>query len=259
MIPRSTRLFAGGWRRNGRRSRSPDGCSSKRAAPRVVANDLHLDQAGRESGALGIVPAASREASLPAEKRRHQRRCRPHRPAPRSDRGAVAAGRFRGRHRARPGGHRRSGNVGRPQVAVHNRRQGSIQECRPCTCENQTTHEGVGRTATAVHHLRQWHRICACHRLEKHLGMELYFADPGCPYQRGTNENTNGLIRQYFPKGTDFRDVSHSQVRQVENLLNNRPRAASGFELPVRFSSRKPLPAVAIEFGNRLHHESAGD
>ncbi len=90
-----------------------------------------------------------------------------------------------------------------------------------------------------------------CHRLEKHLGMELYFADPGCPYQRGTNENTNGLIRQYFPKGTDFRDVSHSQVRQVENLLNNRPRAASGFELPVRFSSRKPLPAVAIEFGNR--------
>jgi IS30 family transposase len=71
-----------------------------------------------------------------------------------------------------------------------------------------------------------------CHRLEKHLGMELYFADPGCPYQRGTNENTNGLIRQYFPKGTDFRDISHYEVRQVEKLLNSRPRACLGFRTP---------------------------
>jgi IS30 family transposase len=81
-----------------------------------------------------------------------------------------------------------------------------------------------------------------CHRLEKHLGMELYFADPGCPYQRGTNENTNGLIRQYFPKGTDFRDVSHDEVRQVEKLLNNRPRACLGFQTPaeVFFENRPP-------------------
>ena len=71
-----------------------------------------------------------------------------------------------------------------------------------------------------------------CHRLEKHLGMQLYFANPGCPYQRGTNENTNGLIRQYFPKGTDFRDVSHHEVRQVEQLLNDRPRACLGYQTP---------------------------
>jgi len=71
-----------------------------------------------------------------------------------------------------------------------------------------------------------------CQRLEKHLGLKLYFADPGCPYQRGTNENTNGLIRQYFPKGTDFRDISHAEVRRVENLLNNRPRACLGFRTP---------------------------
>ena len=62
--------------------------------------------------------------------------------------------------------------------------------------------------------------------------MELYFADPGCPYQRGTNENTNGLIRQYFPKGTDFRDISYNQVRQVEKLLNTRPRECLGFRTP---------------------------
>jgi IS30 family transposase len=81
-----------------------------------------------------------------------------------------------------------------------------------------------------------------CHRLEKHLGMELYFADPGCPYQRGTNENTNGLIRQYFPKGTEFRDISHHQVRRVENLLNNRPRACLGFRTPSEvFLENRPL------------------
>ena len=81
-----------------------------------------------------------------------------------------------------------------------------------------------------------------CHRLEKHLGVRLYFADPGCPYQRGTNENTNGLIRQYFPKGTDFRDVSHHEVRQAEKLLNHRPRACLGFRTPdeVFFENRPP-------------------
>lgn len=72
-----------------------------------------------------------------------------------------------------------------------------------------------------------------CSRLEKHLGIQLYFADPGCPYQRGTNENTNGLIRQYFPKGTDFRNISPAEVRRVENLLNNRPRACLNFRTPL--------------------------
>jgi IS30 family transposase len=85
-----------------------------------------------------------------------------------------------------------------------------------------------------------------CHRLEKHLGMQLYFADPGCPYQRGTNENTNGLIRQYFPKGTDFRKISHNQVRRVENLLNNRPRECLGFRTPseVFFGNTPPSDCV---------------
>lgn len=71
-----------------------------------------------------------------------------------------------------------------------------------------------------------------CHRLERHLGLELYFADPGCPYQRGTNENTNGLIRQFFPKGTGFQNVTHHEVRQVENLLNTRPRACLAYRTP---------------------------
>jgi transposase, IS30 family len=78
-----------------------------------------------------------------------------------------------------------------------------------------------------------------CERLEKHLGMQLYFADPGCPHQRGTNENTNGLIRQYFPKGTDFRTVSHYEVSEVENLLNNRPRDCLEFETPAAVFHRE--------------------
>ena len=85
--------------------------------------------------------------------------------------------------------------------------------------------------------------FCASHCLEKHLGIALYFADPGCPYQRGTHENTNGLIRQYFPKGTDFRKISHSKVRQVETVLNNRPRACLGFRTPAEVFFEKPSPA----------------
>jgi IS30 family transposase len=82
-----------------------------------------------------------------------------------------------------------------------------------------------------------------CHRLEKHLGLKLYFADPGCPHQRGTNENTNGLIRQYFPKGTDFRDITHAEVRHAENRLNNRPRACLGFRTPAEVFFEKTSPA----------------
>jgi IS30 family transposase len=82
-----------------------------------------------------------------------------------------------------------------------------------------------------------------CHRLEKHLGIELYYADPGCPFQRGTNENTNGLIRQYFPKGTDFRKISHHEVRAVENLLNTRPRACLGFRTPAEVFFEENPPA----------------
>lgn len=62
--------------------------------------------------------------------------------------------------------------------------------------------------------------------------IKVYFADPNSPWQRGTNENTNGLIRQYFPKGTDFRDVSLSAIKEAERRLNSRPRKVLGFYTP---------------------------
>ncbi len=62
--------------------------------------------------------------------------------------------------------------------------------------------------------------------------IKVYFADPHSPWQRGTNENTNGLIRQYFPKGTDFKTVPLSAIRKAEKRLNSRPRKTLGFYTP---------------------------
>ena len=62
--------------------------------------------------------------------------------------------------------------------------------------------------------------------------IRVYFADPYSPWQRGTNENTNGLIRQYFPKGTDFNQVPRSAIRLAEERLNSRPRKALKFLTP---------------------------
>lgn len=63
-------------------------------------------------------------------------------------------------------------------------------------------------------------------------GIKVYFAHPGSPWERGTNENTNGLIRQYFPKGTDFSNVTTQEIRRVQRELNDRPRQALGFYKP---------------------------
>jgi len=66
----------------------------------------------------------------------------------------------------------------------------------------------------------------------KETKIRVYFADPHAPWQRGTNENTNGLIRQYFPKGTDFKSVPTEAIRKAERLLNTRPRKSLGFYTP---------------------------
>jgi IS30 family transposase len=69
-------------------------------------------------------------------------------------------------------------------------------------------------------------------RLKRSLGLEVYFADPHSPWQRGTNENTNGLVRQYFPKGTRFHDISHAAVARARTQLNERPRKRLGYRTP---------------------------
>lgn len=63
-------------------------------------------------------------------------------------------------------------------------------------------------------------------------GIVVYFAHPASPWERGTNENTNGLIRQYFPKGTDFSTVSTRAIKRVQRQLNDRPRAVLNYLKP---------------------------
>jgi IS30 family transposase len=75
--------------------------------------------------------------------------------------------------------------------------------------------------------------------LTKRLGLSVYFAKPYASWQRGLNENTNGLLRQFFPKGTDFARISHRQVARVEQILNERPRQSLGYQTPCEIFAKR--------------------
>ena len=68
--------------------------------------------------------------------------------------------------------------------------------------------------------------------LEAELGLSCFFAHPYCSWERGSNENLNGLVRRYFPKKTDFAEVSDEDIRKVECLINSRPRKRFGGKTP---------------------------
>ena len=69
-------------------------------------------------------------------------------------------------------------------------------------------------------------------RFSIETGVDVYFCDPQSPWQRGSNENTNGLLRQYFPKGKSLEGVSQERLDEVAELLNGRPRKTLGFRTP---------------------------
>jgi IS30 family transposase len=66
----------------------------------------------------------------------------------------------------------------------------------------------------------------------KQLNIDYYFCHPYSSWERGLNENTNGLIRQFFPKGSDFITITKTKVKKVQENLNNRPRKILGYKTP---------------------------
>ena len=66
-------------------------------------------------------------------------------------------------------------------------------------------------------------------RIEKDLSVKLYFADPYCSHQRGSNEYGNGLLREFYPKGTNLANVGESELNHSLSLINNRPRKCLGW------------------------------
>lgn len=75
-------------------------------------------------------------------------------------------------------------------------------------------------------------------RLRAETGLKVYFCQPRSPWQRGTNENTNGLLRQYFPKGTDLSRYRGETLAAVANALNNRRRKVLGWKTPAEVMSK---------------------
>ena len=80
--------------------------------------------------------------------------------------------------------------------------------------------------------------------IERELGLKVYFANPRSPWERGTNENTNGLLRDYLPKGSDFSQVTSARLAQIQKMLNNRPRKCLNYRTPLEVLN--DLPGVAL-------------
>ena len=108
-------------------------------------------------------------------------------------------------------------------------------------CSSQVlTRQGIGWSGELYKSLT-WDRgkeMADHKRFTLATDIKVYFCDPHYPWQRGSNENTNGLLRQYFPKGMDLAEVSQAKLNAVVRRLNERPRKTLNYETPAeRFNA----------------------
>ena len=101
----------------------------------------------------------------------------------------------------------------------------------------QTTPPALRKTLT----LDNGKEFAEHRQLEAEASLKVYFAEPYCAWQRGTNENTNRLIRQFFPKGTNLASIPKHRFTKVQQLLNNRPRKCLGYRTPLEILKPKLL------------------
>lgn len=98
--------------------------------------------------------------------------------------------------------------------------------------------------------------------LSQNTGMDVYFAHPYSSWERGTNENTNGLIRRFFPKGTDFNNVEGKELKKVQDWLNNRPRKVLGYYTPkemLYYEINKTITNTNDNMGLKMGNKSPKD
>ena len=112
--------------------------------------------------------------------------------------------------------------------------------CRTAAAVNHATHRALRRLPPAlrktltVDNGSEW---VAFQKLQQTLGLRVYFATPYAAWERGTNENTNGLLRDYFPKSMDLSHISAQQLAKVVRALNNRPRKCLAYRTPAEVLS----------------------
>lgn len=83
--------------------------------------------------------------------------------------------------------------------------------------------------------------------LAAELNIDVYFADPYAPWQRGTNENTNGCVREFLPKGTDLSDVTQEELDRIADIINNRPRKCLDFLTPKEVYEQDVAAAQSLQ------------